>query len=134
MHIDDFILCLTKMGYKKGEVVLNQDGRFYLKFPQGIRSYITYQNSNAESEDDEWGIVVKTDDCWKHSGHSPLILFNTLNGHVDSYIYMDDQLDTQFLKPTGAEDIESIGDLCYLLQHKFRKAIDEFVRCNHAKN
>ena len=133
MHIDEFLLCLTKMGYKKGEAALTQEGYLLMRFPQGVRGYICYQPPNADSENDEWCIDVKTDESWMHPGFSPVILFNTLNGHIDSYIYIDGQKETQFLMPTSAEHIESIGDLCYLLQHKFRNAIDYFVRCENAR-
>ena len=132
MHIDDFILCLTKMGYKKGEAITGEHGWITMKHPPGEKSYITYQDKNSEPE--EWGIDIKTEHSWKHSGHSPLVNFYCRNGSVESYIYLDSQVEEQFLMPTKAEHIESIGDLCYLLEHKFRNAIDYFVRCHHAKN
>ena len=134
MRTDDFILALAKMGYKQGTAILNEHTHLVMHYPPDEKSYITYRISSDESENDEWGIDVKTEETWKHFGYSPQVIFNTLNGHIDSYIYIDGQLEDQFLMPTGAEHIESIGDLCYLLEHTFKLAVEDYVRTTNANN
>tara|TARA_Y100001968_G_scaffold184822_1_gene169275 strand:- start:178 stop:582 length:405 start_codon:yes stop_codon:yes gene_type:complete len=134
MQVDDLILTLVKMGYKKGEAVKDENGYLDMKYPKGEPSFIIYQDPTNDTENDEWGIDVRTEDSWKHSGHNPLINFYCQNGSVDSYIFLDAQKEEQFLWPTQSEPIESLGDLTYLLEKTFRFEVEKFVRTTNAKN
>ena len=59
MQVDDLILTLVKMGYKKGEAVKDENGYLDMKYPKGEPSFIIYQDPTNETENDEWGIDVE---------------------------------------------------------------------------
>ena len=134
MQVDDLILWLVKLGYKRAEAVPDEHGHLEMKYLKGEKCFIATQAPNDDKENDEWSIDVKPKCSWNYQGHSPVVIFHSCNGDVVSFIFIDTQQEEQFLLPSHTDDMESIHDLRDLLDNYFQTELQKFVRTTNAKN
>ena len=136
MHIDDLILSLTKMGYKKGASKPDGDGGLYFSWPPNESSFISYLvNENVDEKFNEWLVDVKPDFVFDNDEEfqRAVLRFYCLNGNLEAYVFSDTRNDDDFSKATNASSIESIGDLAFLINSTFYIAVNDWVRGSHAR-
>ena len=135
MQIDELILSLTKMGYKKGVSKPDGDGGLYFAWPVGQSSFISYLAKENVDRPDEWLVDVKPDFVFDFDERfqRAIIRFYCVNGNVGAYVFSETRDDNDFSKATNASSIESIGDLAFLINSTFYIAVNDWVRGSHAR-
>ena len=136
MNIDDLILSLTKMGYKKGASKPDGNGGLYFSWPSNESSFISYLvNENVDEEFAEWLVDVKPEFVFDFDERfqRAIIRFYCVNGNVGAYVFSETRDDEDFSNATSASSIESIGDLAFLINTTFFIAVKQWVIGSHAR-
>ena len=139
MEIDELILSLSKMGYKKAESKPDGDGGLFFSWPNDENSFASYWVSNRPDGEfgfwNEWLIDVKPAFVFDHGEEfkKAVLRFYFLDGNLKAYVFSDTRNDDDFSNATEASAIESIGDLAFLINTTFFIAVKQWVIGSHAR-